>query len=102
MIAGFILRSPATVIIRAIGPSLAQYGIRNVLLDPHLAIHNSDGSLIASNDNWQAPLPATFIPSHPNESAIQITLPAGNYTGVVSGRNNTTGTALIELYDLTP
>ena len=55
MIGGFIVQGSGTkrVIVRAIGPELTRYGVRNVLTDPTLELHNAAGALIASNDNWQ-------------------------------------------------
>ena len=76
------------VIVRAIGPSLAQGGVTNSLGDPTLELHNATGAIVASNDDWQdaqeAQITASGLaPTDPNESAIYATLPAGNYTGVV-------------------
>ena len=55
LISGFIVGDvgSATVVVRAIGPSLASYGVSGVLSDPTLTIYDSTGSVIASNDNWQ-------------------------------------------------
>jgi len=65
------------------------------------------GQQIASNDNWQDSQPAEIqatgkAPPNDSESAIVITRPAGNTTAIVSGKNNTTGNALIEVYILPP
>jgi hypothetical protein len=116
MIGGFIVQgtTPKSVILRAIGPELSQYGIPNPLADPILELHDGNGALIASNDNWQATIIGGIItqdqvddiqnsghaPGDPNESAIIANLPPGNYTAIVRGVNNTTGVALVEAYDL--
>jgi hypothetical protein len=116
MIGGFIVQGggPKRVIIRAIGPELTQHGITNPLANPTLELHNGTGSLIASNDDWQTTILGGIITSnqvsdiqnsgHPptaaSESAIIADLPPGNYTAIVSGTSNTTGVALIEVYDL--
>ena len=107
MIGGFIITGPGQkkVLVRAIGPSLAQHGITNPLQDPTLELHNGNGALIAFNDNWkdtqQAQIQATGLqPTNDNESAILRTLPPGNYTAVVRGKNNTIGVALVEVYGL--
>ena len=108
MIGGFIIEGtgPKRVIVRAIGPELTQHGVPNPLADPVLDLHNSPGALIASNDNWMdAPNVQDIInsghaPTDPRESAIIATLPPGNYTAIVRGVNNTTGVALVEVYDL--
>ena len=55
VIGGFIVQGtePKRVIIRAIGPELTRFGVPNVLADPTLELHDGNGTLIASNDNWQ-------------------------------------------------
>lgn len=108
MIGGFILGKNGgteSVIIRGIGPSLAQKGVAAPLADPTLELRDKDGTLLRSNDDWQDdPAQAAAIngaglaPSNPKESAIQATLPPGNYTAVLAGRNNGTGIGLIELF----
>jgi hypothetical protein len=75
------------------------------LPDPTLELHDADGSTRASNDNWkesqQSDIQATGIPPANNfESAILATLPPGNYTAIVRGKNNTTGVAVVEVYNL--
>ena len=116
MIGGFIVQGtvPKRVIVRAIGPELTHYGISNALPDPTLELHNSAGALIASNDNWQHTIiggiitsdqvPAIrssgHVPGDARESAIIADLPAGNYTAIVRGVNDTTGVGLVEVYDL--
>jgi hypothetical protein len=116
MIGGFIVQGtqPKRVIIRAIGPELGQYGVPNPMADPTLELHDGTGALIASNDEWQTTIIGGIIthdqvqeiinsghaPGDPLESAIIADLPAGNYTAIVRGWNNTTGVALVEVYDL--
>ena len=116
MIGGFIVQGtePKTVIIRANGPSLTRFGIPDALADPTLELHDGTGALIASNYNWQtthiggiitadqvsAIQNSGYAPSQASESAIIATLPPGSYTAIVSGVNNTTGVALVDVYDL--
>ena len=116
MIGGFIVQGtrPKNVIIRAIGPELSQHGVPNPLADPALELHNSTGALIASNDNWQHTIIGGIItedqvhdiqnsghaPTNASESAITANLRPGNYTAIVRGVSNTTGVALVEVYDL--
>src|SRR6266550_1311634 len=116
MIGGFIVRGTLSkrVIIRAIGPSLSQYGVSNTLPDPTLELHDSSGALIAFNDDWQHTIIGGIItsgqvleiqnsgyaPSDPRESAIIANLPPGNYTAIVRSRNIIIGVALVEVYDL--
>jgi hypothetical protein len=99
-----------TIVVRGLGPSLSQAGISNVLADPTLELHDSNGSTIATNDDWkkradgtsqQAEIEATKIPpANDVESAVLATLPAGNYTAILSGKTGTPGVALIEAYNL--
>ena len=105
MIGGVITGSTGNVLIRAIGPSLLGPNIQNPLPDPALELHDADGGVIASNDNWksnqQSVIEATGIPpTDDNESAILVTLTPGNYTGIVSGTNGVTGVGLIEVYSV--
>ena len=108
MIGGFILQGtePKTVIVRAIGPELTQYGVHNALADPTLELHDGSGALIADNDNWQGDINVNLLksvglgPGDARESAIFTVLAPGNYTAIVRGKNNTTGVALVEVYDL--
>ena len=118
MIGGFIVQGtgPKRVIIRAIGPELGAppYNIPNALANPTLELHNAAGALIGSNDDWQHTIIGGVItrnqvgdiqnsghaPANPFESAIIADLPPGNYTAIVSGVNNITGVALVEVYDL--
>ena len=107
MIGGFIVggTTARNVILRAIGPSLAGQGVANPLLDPVLDLHDGNGALIQSNNNWrdtqEAAIVATGIPPNDDrEAAIVATLPPGNYTAVVRGVGVTTGVALVEAFDL--
>jgi CSLREA domain-containing protein len=104
MIGGFIvLNGTQKVIVRAIGPSLPVTG---ALQDPFLELHDKNGAVLQSNDNWktggqQAEIIATTVaPTNERESAIVRTLTPGNYTGVVRGVNETTGVALVEVFAL--
>ena len=98
----------AAVVVRAIGPSLADFGVADPLLDPVLELRNGDGDLIAMNDNWETDAPpdnysvevtaAGLAPSDASESAIFANLTNGLYTAIVSGKNGTTGAGLVEVY----
>ena len=108
MIGGFISGNGIVrVIVRALGPTLTQFGVPNVLVDPVLDLRDAQGNSIGTNDNWadtqQAEIQASgFAPPNASESAIIIVRPAGNTTAVVTGKNNTTGNALVECYILSP
>ena len=108
-IGGFIITgtTPKHVIIRAIGPSLTRFGIVDVLEDPVLELHGPKGFVTVIDDNWQddpaqkAAIIADGIPpTNTLESAIDATLDPGAYTAIVSGKNGTSGVALVEVYDL--
>lgn len=115
MIGGIILGpiggADAAVVVRAIGPSLANANppVPDPLIDPVLEIHNGSGDLIASNDNWQTAdssgvnysarvTAAGLAPTSDAESAIYAVLIAGNYTAIVNGKDATTGVGLVEVY----
>ena len=109
MIGGFISAgSPGTsiqVLVRAIGPSLAQFGITDFLTDPTLRLVNGEGVTIGSNDNWkdaqQADIQATGkAPTNDRESAVILTLAPAPCTAIVSGANGISGIALVEVYAL--
>ena len=105
LIGGFIITGtqPKKVLIRAIGPSLPMSG---KLGDPKLELYDATGATIASNDNWkdasnkQAIIDSTVPPPDDKESAIVASLAPGSYTAIVSGVSNSTGIALVEVYDL--
>jgi hypothetical protein len=108
MIGGFISGDGIVrVIVRALGPTLTQFGVPNVLADPVLDVRDAQGNSLATNDNWkdtqQAEIQASGkAPPNDNESAIIIVRPAANTTAIVSGKNGTTGNALVEAYILPP
>ena len=118
VIGGFIVQGtePKKVVIRAIGPELTQHGVPNALANPTLELHDGTGALIASNNNWATTIiggiitmnqvaairASGYAPSDLRESAMIVNLPPGNYTAIVRGVDNTTGVALVEVYDLSP
>jgi hypothetical protein len=107
LIGGFIITGNAAkpVIIRALGPSLAQFGLTDLLANPVLELRAANGSLLMSNNNWKETQQAEIqnsgvAPSNDLESAIITTLAPGNYTAVVRGDQNATGIGVVEVYDL--
>lgn len=108
LIGGFIVggTQSKTVVVRAIGPSLAAAGITQPLSDPTVELRDASGLLLASNDNWQSGPQAGQIqseglaPTQAAESALQATLNPGSYTAIVRGANGSSGVALVEIYDL--
>jgi hypothetical protein len=107
LIGGFIVggRTTKQIIVRALGPSLGASGL-DVLNDPAVELHGSDGQVIAANDDWaegaqQNDIVATGLqPTDPREAALIATIPAGNYTAIVQGADGGAGVGLVEVYDL--
>jgi hypothetical protein len=106
-IGGFIITGsvPKQVIVRALGPTLAASNIVDVLADPMLELHGPSGFTTIINNNWrdtqEDEIEDTGIPpTNDLESAIVATLAPGNYTAIVRGNGNTSGVALVEVYDL--
>jgi hypothetical protein len=107
LIGGFIVGdvSNATVILRALGPSLAS-SVSNPVSDPILTIYDSNGTAIGGNNDWQDDVNMVDIdknglaPANPSESALILHPPAGAYSAIVSGGNGESGVGLIEIYDL--
>jgi hypothetical protein len=109
LIGGFILGPNVggmpRVIVRAIGPSLSKAGVAGAVQDTTLELRDVHGTIVAQNDNWrtsqEAEIKATGVPpSDDRESAVVIRLKPGNYTGVVRGKNNTTGVGLVEVFNI--
>lgn len=112
MIAGFVISGEGakTILVRAIGPTLSAFGLTGLLVDPQLAIYRGTESILA-NDDWSVGNTATTtasvatqvgafaLPNGSKDAAFVVTLPAGAYTVQVSGVNNTTGLALVEIYE---
>jgi len=93
------------IVVRAIGPTLGSFGITQPLQDPTLEVRNSNGGLISFDNDWQDNTPtavkaALLQPQDSRESAVVLSLPAGNYSAIVRGKNGTTGVALVEAYRL--
>ena len=109
VIGGFLLggsNETTDVVIRALGPSLRDSGVAGFLADPTLELRDGNGALIRSNDDWAQDPEAAMItanglqPDESVESAIAISLPPGDYTAIVAGKNNTFGVGLVEIYNL--
>jgi hypothetical protein len=111
LIGGFTLggnNNPTNMVVRALGPSLASFGLTNLLADPTLELHNANGTIMVSNDDWQSdPVSAAGLiltglaPSNPKESAIFTSLaPPGQFTAIVAGKNGGVGIGIVEIYNL--
>lgn len=115
LIPGFVIAGPGAVrlLVRAVGPTLASFGVANSLADPTLTLFRA-GAPLATNDNWSAGANAAEIaaaatafgafalPAGSRDAALVVTLPAGAYSAVVSGVGGSSGTALVEIYSEPP
>jgi hypothetical protein len=107
IITGQPLKLLKHVVVRAIGPSLTQFGVPNALADPVLELHGPGAFVTITNDNWRDTQEAQILadglaPRNDLESAIDATLAPGAYTAIIKGKNNTSGVGLVEVYDLDP
>ena len=107
LIGGIIIRgvAPETVVFRAIGPDLANFGITNALANPVLDVRDANGAQIAFNDNWrdtqQSEITAVGLqPGNDNDAAVLMTLPAGSYTALVSAAAGQSGIGLVEAFEI--
>ena len=111
MIGGFTLggnSTPTRIAVRALGPSLTAFGLSNVLADPTLELHNANGTIMVSNDDWQSDAASAALLTanglglpDPKESGIFTSLaPPGQFTAIVAGKNGGIGIALVEIYNL--
>ncbi|WP_221030677.1 endo-1,4-beta-xylanase [Actomonas aquatica] len=107
MVAGFVVEGSTSkeVVIRAVGPQLGAFGVPGVLADPQIRLFQGVTE-IASNDNWSpdladdfATLGAFALTADTASAALRTTLNSGAYTVEVSGVNDTTGVAIVEVYD---
>ena len=114
LIAGFVVAGPGNkrVMIRAVGPTLSDaFGLAGTLADPVLAVYNSAGALVYTNDDWATTndipgiasagvrLGAFTLTGNSADAACILTLQPGGYTAVVTGKNGATGIALVEVYE---
>jgi uncharacterized delta-60 repeat protein len=109
MIGGFIVGGDAAdhtrIVVRAIGPSLSSLGLTNALQDPTLSLYDSNGNVMATNDNWRdghqpEVETAGLAPTDDRESALFQSLSPGAYTAIVSGKGGTAGVGLVEAYNV--
>jgi hypothetical protein len=120
LIEGFIVQgtfsSSKKIIVRAIGPSLIPFGVPGALANPTLEIRDANNIQVAINNDWKQTQLGGYItsdqvaeitqsglaPSHDEESAIIVRLSPGSYTAIVRGLFNSTGTGIVDAYDLSP
>jgi hypothetical protein len=109
LITGFVLAGSGarSLLVRAVGPGLSPFGVAGTLSDPQLTVYDSARRVLATNDDWIASLVPIMtqagafpLPAASRDSALVVSLPAGAYTFMVSGANNSSGIALLEVYEL--
>jgi hypothetical protein len=109
MIGGFIIggagNGATQVVVRGIGPSLGAFGVTGALQDPTLELKDANGTTLKSNDDWQQGQPTEITqlglaPGDQREAALLASLPHGNFTAVLRGKGNTTGVAVVEVYNV--
>jgi hypothetical protein len=108
LITGFVIggESAVRVLLRAVGPTLSAFGVGSTLADPKLELYRGTEK-VGENDNWDAATAANFarvsafpFTANSRDAALVATLQPGSYTAQVSGVGNTTGVALVEVYEL--
>ena len=99
--------SNVQIAVRGLGPSLSQFGLSNLLADPTLELHDSNGAILAANDDWQSdPVSAGQLTANglalPNakESGLFTSLPPGAFTAILAGKNGGIGIGLVEIYNV--
>jgi hypothetical protein len=114
LIAGFVVQGSAskTVLIRAVGPTLAKFGVTGSLADPRLMLLNARGESMLTADDWDASGPGATVAQRvgafalepgSKDAAMVATITPGTYTVRVEGApGSTAGVALIEVYDADP
>jgi hypothetical protein len=109
LIAGFTISGTGNkpLLIRAVGPTLAAFGVGGILADPKLEIYNAQGVKVTENDTWSAGLATTFgsvgafpLAAGSRDAALLTSLPPGSYTAQIRGSDGGTGEALVEIYEL--
>lgn len=118
MLGGFVVAGDAfsRVLVRVAGPALSKFGVAGAAIDPRLDLMNQQGTILLSNDNWDAASATETVDSSvaasqagavpfasgSRDAAAVAALPAGAYTLAGSGVNGTSGVVLIEIYELKP
>ena len=109
LIAGFTISGTGNkpLLIRAVGPTLAAFGVGGTLADPKLEIYNAQGGKVTENDTWSPGLATTFasvgafpLSAGSRDAALLTSLPPGSYTAQIRGSDGGTGEALVEIYEL--
>ena len=114
LISGFVVagNKPRRVLLRAAGPALKELGVLDAIADPYISLHDSKGTVMARSDNWSegglaheiatdgAAAGAAPFRAESKDAAMIVELNPGVYSIHVTGVGNSTGVALLELFDL--
>lgn len=108
LIAGFVVsEGTKKVVVRGVGPGLEAFSVPGFLADPIVTVYDASSNALATNDSWDADNKPNFdavgafpLTSGSADAGLVLSLPPGGYSAVVSGKNSTTGVALVEVYDL--
>jgi hypothetical protein len=114
LIGGIVVRgnAPKRFLLRGVGPGLSRFGVVGLLADPKLSLMDRDGKAIAVNDDWYTNANAADIRAamksagafdiggNTKDSALLVDLQPGTYTAIVEGVGNTSGVALVEVYEV--
>jgi hypothetical protein len=116
MIVGFIIKvTPKRVLLRAVGPGLERFAIKNFLADPKIELRNANGDLLQTNSGWMSLDSSTrsdmmalagatgafALQQGSRDAALMVNfLPPGSYTAVISSSSGQTGVALAEVYEM--
>jgi hypothetical protein len=110
-IAGFTISGTYgdTVLIRAVGPGLSQFGLKGLLAKPLISLFDANGKMQASNSGWggdplftqmSAQAGAFPLDSESTDAMLVASIKPGSYTVEVTGAGGSTGLALIEVYEV--
>jgi hypothetical protein len=113
LIAGFVIDGmvPKRVLVRGAGPALARFGVSDALVRPRIAVFSGD-ALLAENTGWATSADSALLQQSATQvgafsfeagsgdSALVLNLSPGSYTAQISGAAETSGTALVEIYEI--
>ncbi|MFO1451013.1 MAG: immunoglobulin domain-containing protein [Opitutaceae bacterium] len=111
LIAGFVIAGSGSkrLLIRGVGPTLAQFGVAGTLAHPLLEVYDSTGSKLFENDHWSPDLSSAFVQvgafslgTGSKDAALLVSLTAGAYSVKITGANGSTGEGLVEIYEVYP
>jgi len=110
---GFVIQGTGTkkVLIRTVGPGLAQFSLGGLMADPTVTVYNASAVAVASNNDWNAstvaPVAAAVgafaIEAGSKDAALVVDLPASAsgtaYTAQLTDAAGNGGLVILEVYD---